>query len=184
MSDPFVAEIRIFGFNFAPTGWAQCSGQLLPISQNTALFSLLGTYYGGDGRVTFALPNLNGSVPIHVGGNQPGPGLSTYDLGQTGGEEYVTLNTTEMPVSHSHALVAQAQNASLNAPSGQVLAEGRYGTPQQGGAVNFYTTVAPDTQLNPMAASLTGGNQPHNNIMPSLTLRYCIAMQGIYPQRP
>jgi microcystin-dependent protein len=184
MSDPFVAEIRIFGFSFAPTGWAQCSGQLLTISQNTALFSLLGTNYGGDGRVTFGLPNLNGSVPIHVGGNQPGPGLSTYELGQTGGEEYVTLNTTEMPSQHSHALAAQAQNASLNDPNGKVLAEGRYGTPQQGGAVNFYTTVAPDTQLNPMAASLTGGNQPHNNIMPSLTLLYCIAMQGIYPQRP
>jgi microcystin-dependent protein len=183
MSDPFLAEIRIFGFNFAPSGWAQCSGQLMSISQNTALFALLGTNYGGDGRVTFGLPNLNGNVPIHVGGNQPGPGLSVYGLGQTGGEETVTLLPNEMPT-HSHALVAQAQNASLNDPNGNVLAEGRYGTPQQGGAVNFYTVTAPDTQLNPLAASLTGGGLPHNNIMPSLTLIYCIALQGIFPQRP
>src|SRR4029077_4196504 len=97
MSDPFVAEIRMFAGNFAPTGWATCDGQLLPISQNTALFSLLGTYYGGNGQSTFALPNLQGSVPVHVGGNQPGPGLSVYNLGQNGGSDAVTLLASETP---------------------------------------------------------------------------------------
>jgi len=182
MSSPFVAEIRIFGFNFAPRGWAQCSGQLLPISQNTALFSLIGTFYGGDGKSNFALPNLNGSVPIHVGGNQPGPGLSTYFLGQTGGEEAVTLLTSEIPA-HQHALGAQTQNANSNDPTGRVLAAGHFGA-AQGGAVNLYTTAAPDTQLNPLSASVAGGSLPHNNIMPSLTLIYCIALQGIFPARP
>src|SRR2546423_11326374 len=102
MADPFLAEIRIFPFNFAPQGWARCNGQLLPISQNTALFSLLGTFYGGNGKTTFALPDLQGSVPLHVGGNQPGPGLSTYDLGQSGGTDAVTLLGTETP-SHTHS---------------------------------------------------------------------------------
>jgi microcystin-dependent protein len=182
MSDPFLAEIRIFGFNFAPSGWAQCSGQLMSISQNTALFALLGTNYGGDGRVTFGLPNLNGNVPIHVGANQPGPGLSVYDLGQTGGVESITLQTGEMAV-HQHALGAQSQNASSNDPTGNVLAAGHFGA-GQGGAVNLYTTVAPDTNLHPLSGSMSGGGLPHNNIMPSLTLIYCIALQGIFPQRP
>src|SRR2546423_15709283 len=106
MADPFVAEIRIFPFNFAPAGWAFCNGQLLPISQNTALFSLLGTTYGGDGKSTFALPNLQGSVPLHVGGNQPGPALSTYDLGESGGADAVTLLTSETPT-HTHSVLAQ-----------------------------------------------------------------------------
>src|SRR2546429_8687319 len=106
MADPFVAEIRIFPFNFAPKGWAWCDGQLLPLSQNTALFSLLGTFYGGDGKSTFGLPDLQGSVPLHVGGNQPRPGLSTHDLGQIRGTHTVTLLTTEPP-SHTHSVTAQ-----------------------------------------------------------------------------
>src|SRR5207302_608730 len=117
MSNPFVAEIRIFAGNFAPTGWATCNGQILPISQNTALFSLLGTTYGGDGKSTFALPNLQGSAPIHVGGNQPGNGLSVYDLGQVGGSANITLLTSQMP-SHPHALMCQSQDpADQPAPS-------------------------------------------------------------------
>jgi microcystin-dependent protein len=183
MSNPFVAEIRIFGFNFAPKGWAQCSGQLLAISQNTALFSLLGTNYGGDGRVTFGLPNMNGSVPIHVGGNQPGPGLSTYFLGQTGGEEAVTLQTTEM-ASHSHLFAAANSNATTNNPSGAIVAKGNFSFQGNSGAVATYTTAAPDTQMNVQTIGLNGSNLPHNNIMPSLTLIYCIALQGVFPQRP
>src|SRR6478752_8968840 len=105
MTDPCLAEIRIVGFNFAPTGWATCDGQLMPISQNTALFSLLGTTYGGDGRSTFALPDVQGNAPLHVGGNQPGPGLSVYDLGEMGGSDTVTLLQSEIPA-HSHALRA------------------------------------------------------------------------------
>jgi microcystin-dependent protein len=182
MSNPFVAEIRIFGFNFAPRGWAQCSGQLLSISQNTALFSLLGTNYGGDGRVTFGLPNLNGSVPIHVGGNQPGPGLSTYFLGQTGGEETVTLNTTEIP-SHGHNLNAVAAGATTASPAGGVFATPNWVSGTTRGVSQAYTASAPATQLS-NAILPNGGSLPHNNIMPSLTLIYCIALQGVFPQRP
>lgn len=183
MSNPFVAEIRIFGFTFAPKGWAQCSGQLLSISQNTALFALLGTNYGGDGRVTFGLPNLNGNVPIHVGGNQPGPGLSTYFLGETGGVEAVTLLTSEM-ASHSHSFAASTGDANTNNPSGTLLAEGNYSFQGNSGAVATYTTAAPDTQMNVQTIGLNGGGLPHNNIMPSLTLLYCIALQGVFPPRP
>src|SRR5205823_11816004 len=118
--DPFVAEIRIFPFNFAPRGWAWCNGQILPISQNTALFSLLGTTYGGDGQSTFSLPNLQGSVPVHVGGNQPGPGLSAYDLGLTVGEDSVTLLTSEMP-SHTHPMQAQTIDQGDNRIPGPTL---------------------------------------------------------------
>jgi microcystin-dependent protein len=183
MSDPFVAEIRIFGFNFAPTGWAQCSGQLMPISQNTALFSLLGTYYGGDGRVTFGLPNLNGNVPIHVGGNQPGPGLSVYDLGEVGGAENVTLLTTEIP-QHNHSIAGSTVKGTTADPTGAILGQGAWSFQGSGGALSAYTTAAADTQLNTQAVGPGGGNLPHNNIMPSLTLIYCIALQGIFPQRP
>jgi microcystin-dependent protein len=183
MSDQFLAEIRIFGFNFPPTGWAQCSGQLLSISQNTALFALLGTNYGGDGRVTFGLPNLNGSVPIHVGGNQPGPGLSTYVLGETGGEETVTLLTTEIP-QHNHSIAGSTAKGTTADPTGAILAQGAWSFQGSGGALSAYTIAAPDTQLNTQAVGPGGGGLPHNNIMPSLTLIYCIALQGIFPPRP
>src|SRR5947209_4085411 len=171
MSDPFVAEIRMFGFNFAPTGWAQCNGQLLPISQNTALFSLLGTFYGGDGRVTFALPNLAGSAPMNQG---QGPGLTPRQIGETGGEQAVTLNTTEMP---QHPHVANASNASGSTvdPSSAQWAEakvGRLGT-------NLYSTSASQpVTMNPGALSVAGSSLPHNNMPPFLTLTFIIALQG------
>ena len=171
MADPFVAEIRVFGFNFAPTGWAFCNGQLLPISQNTALFSLLGTTYGGNGTSNFALPNLQGDVAIGAG---QGPGLSLRDLGEAGGEAGVTLLTSEMPA-HSHALNATAGATGSN-PSGQAIA------PPVNGASAFH---APGT-LAPMSADslgVTGGAQPHNNLPPYLTLNFCIALLGIYPAR-
>jgi microcystin-dependent protein len=175
MSSPFVAEIRIFGFNFAPQGWAQCNGQLLPISQNTALFSLLGTFYGGDGKSTFALPNLQGSVPIQQG---QGQGLSTYDLGQQGGTETVTLLQTEMPA-HNHMYGVTFENGTQGSLTGNViLARSVSG--------NLYQTNTSNNivQLDFQALAPSGGGLPHNNMMPTLALNYCIAMQGVFPARP
>jgi microcystin-dependent protein len=173
MSDPFVAEIRIFGFNFAPTGWAQCNGQLLPLSQNTALFSLLGTTYGGDGKSTFALPNLQGSTPMHAG---QGQGLTERFLGEQSGTEFVTLLLSEIP-GHTHAWQANAAPGTLNAPdNGRAIARSSGGT--------AYKSIAPDQQFNFSALTITGGSLPHNNIQPSLTLNICIALQGVFPARP
>ena len=169
MSDPFVAEIRIFGFNFAPRGWAFCNGHLVAISQNTALFSLLGTYYGGDGRTTFGLPNLQGSAPIQWG---QGPGLSLYDLGEVGGSQTVTLIQTEMPA-HNHNMSAMSDNSEFNTP--QNLVPGA-------APVNVYGTGAA-AMMASQSTSLVGGSQPHNNMQPYLTLNFCIAMQGIFPPR-
>jgi microcystin-dependent protein len=171
MTDPFVAEIRIFGFNFAPRGWAFCDGQILPISQNTALFSLLGTTYGGDGKSNFALPNLQGSVPLHAG---QGPGLSLYDLGQMGGSETVTLLQSEVPT-HTHALNASASEAGATAPGGQLLAAGA--------GIAEYAPPGATATLAPQMVEPVGGSQPHNNMQPSLTLSFCIALQGVYPPR-
>jgi microcystin-dependent protein len=172
--DPFVAEIRIFPFNFPPKGWAFCDGQLLPLSQNTALFSLLGTTYGGDGKSNFALPNMQGNAPMHPG---QGPGLSLHDLGETGGSETVTLLESEMPA-HSHSLLA-APNPSLVATPGPTVSLARSRT------VTAY--LAPSGQpLNTMAdvtIAPTGGDQPHNNMQPYLTLNFCIALQGVFPPR-
>ena len=179
MSSPFVAEIRIFGFNFAPTGWAQCNGQLMPISQNTALFSLLGTTYGGDGKSTFALPNLQGSAPVHPG---QGPGLSLYDLGQQGGSETITLLTSEMPL-HAHFLNAVNSNAVVADPTAANLAKGKYSTGTVSGAVAYYTTQAPNVEMNPLAVGISGSSFPHNNNMPYLVLNFCIALQGVFPPR-
>jgi microcystin-dependent protein len=174
MADPFVAEIRIFPFNFPPKGWAWCNGQLLPISQNTALFSLLGTYYGGDGKSTFGLPNLQGSVPLHVGGNQPGPGLSMYDLGESGGVDAVTLLTTETP-SHTHSVMAQTIDQGDN----------RIPSPSLNlGNTQMYSTAPANGTLDSTAVSAYGGGLPHNNLMPYLTLYFNIALQGVYPPRP
>jgi len=174
MADPFVAEIRIFPFNFAPKGWAFCNGQLLPLSQNTALFSLLGTTYGGDGKSTFALPDLQGSAPLHPG---QGQGLSLYDLGQTGGSETVTLLVSEMPF-HTHTLQAFATPADLKEPqAGTVL------TRNQNGAI-YNTTISNFVQMAPQALSPAGGSLPHNNMMQYLTLNFCIALQGVFPARP
>src|SRR6266478_1785053 len=169
MADPFVAEIRIFPFNFAPKGWAFCNGQLLPLSQNTALFSLLGTTYGGDGKSNFALPNLEGSAPIHAG---QGPGLSLYDLGQSGGSETVTLLTSELPA-HPHALVGFGGPANRTNPIGNSLARASAGTPYIPGAGPVPPLVGMAVQSLPPA----GGDQPHNNMMPYLTLYFNIALQ-------
>lgn len=174
MADPFVAEIRIFPFNFAPRGWAWCNGQLLPISQNTALFSLLGTTYGGDGRSTFGLPNMQGNAPMHPG---QGPGLSDQQLGQTGGSETVTLLQTEM-AQHSHSVRAYTGDpADSRIPNPNET----LGTPSPGNFYNPSTSgLAP---MNPQAFSLTGNGQPHNNMMPYVTYYFNIALQGVYPPR-
>ena len=172
MADPFVAEIRMFPFNFAPRGWAWCDGQLLPLSQNTALFSLLGTTYGGDGRSTFALPNLQGSAPMHPG---QGPGLSLHDLGETGGSETVTLLQSEIPT-HSHALRFVADVAEDVSPTGNSLALSTDGA--------LYTTTGIGTaQLAAQEITPAGGDQPHNNLQPYLTVYFCIALQGVFPPR-
>ena len=175
MSNPFVAEIRIFPFNFAPKGWAFCNGQLLPISQNTALFSLLGTTYGGDGKSNFALPNLQGSAPMHPG---QGPGLSLHDLGESGGSDTVTLLQSELP-SHSHGAQCDSGAGTQESPANGMWASAAGGrTPPP-----YYSDATPNIQMNPLALSVTGGNLPHNNMQPYLTLNFCIALQGVYPPR-
>lgn len=184
MSDPFVAEIRMFAGNFAPTGWAQCNGQLLPISQNTALFSLLGTFYGGDGKSTFALPNLQGSSPMHQGQSTTG---TEYFLGQQAGSETVTLIQSEMPA-HTHSLQASNNDADANgngaSPTNQLPAKGAYDDGSNAGVVAFYSTTAPNVQMNPNAVAIAGSSFPHNNMMPYLTVLFIIAMQGVFPARP
>jgi microcystin-dependent protein len=175
MADPFVAEIRIFPFNFAPTGWAMCNGQILPLSQNTALFSLLGTTYGGDGKSNFALPNLQGGGAIHQG---QGPGLTDRFLGETGGEESVTLVATEMPA-HAHQFGGSvAANGGSLTPVNSIWAQAPFGR----GALNIYGTPA-NVALNPNCLSITGSSLPHNNLQPYLTLNFCIALQGVFPPR-
>lgn len=171
MADPFVAEIRIFPFNFAPKGWAWCDGQLLPISQNTALFSLLGTTYGGDGRSNFALPDMQGNAPMHPG---QGPGLSLHDLGEAGGSDTVTLLESEIPA-HAHGIVASQGDGTERQPDGQM--------PATGVGISLYNTPGPLVQLNALALNATGGDQPHNNMQPYLTLNFNIALQGVFPPR-
>ncbi len=174
MSDQFLGEIRMVGFNFAPSGWAQCNGQLLSISQNTALFSLLGTYYGGDGRSTFALPNFQGVGPISQGN---GNGLSPRVLGETGGSYSVTLLTTQIP-SHNHpANCISGGGNSTSAANNVWAAEGG----REGKAL--YTNTSGPTNMSAQAVGLTGGNLPHNNLQPYLTVTFVIAMQGIFPPR-
>ena len=178
--DPFVAEIRIFPFNFAPKGWAICAGQLLPISQNTALFSLLGTTYGGDGRATFGLPDLRGMTPIHPG---QGPGGSQYFLGESGGTETVGLLLSEMP-SHTHTVIATTAKGTTDQPSPNLLGEGQYSNQTTTGALNYYVAATtPLVQMSPFATGLAGSTLPHNNMMPYLTLNFCIALQGVFPPR-
>lgn len=172
MADPFVAEIRIFPFNFAPRGWAFCDGQILPLSQNTALFSLLGTTYGGNGKSNFALPDLQGNAPMFWG---QGPGLSLRDIGETGGSETVTLLESEIP-SHSHAWMASNQPAEDRAPAGEILG-------RSVGASLYQTTTSGLQAMSPDAIAPAGGDQPHNNLMPYLTLSFCIALQGVFPPR-
>ena len=171
MSAPFVAEIRIVGFNFAPTGWAQCNGQILPISQNTALFSLLGTFYGGDGKSTFALPNMHGNAPVHQG---QGNGLSERFLGETSGSQFVTLLVSEMPF-HTHNISASQSEALERQPTDQKLANGS--------GIGMYAAPGPMTNMAFQATSAAGGSLPHNNMQPYLALNFIIAMQGVFPPR-
>jgi microcystin-dependent protein len=169
MSEPFVAEIRIFAGNFAPRGWAFCNGQLLPVSQNTALFSLIGTTYGGDGRTTTALPNLEGRAPMHPG---RGPGLTSRRLGERGGTETVTLSEAQMP-NHNHTVFATEEDIDATSPVGNHLASGNaiYGNASDG------TIMAEVTIPN------TGGSQAHNNMQPFIAIDYIIALVGLYPSR-
>lgn len=178
--DPYIGELRLFGFNFAPVGWAQCNGQLLSISQNTALFSILGTQYGGDGRSNFALPNLQGMVPI---GQGSGPGLSPFVVGQTGGQPTHTLVSNEMPT-HSHSLTAKRVAAVNTTPAaGSSLSEGHGDARGSTFNVNTYTTNSPGTTLKPAAVGGAGSGAAHDNMQPSLTMNWCIAMQGVFPPR-
>lgn len=174
MSEPFIAEIRIFAGNFAPRGWAFCNGQLLPIAQNTALFSLIGTTYGGDGRTTTALPNLQGRAPMHPG---RGPGLTDRRLGERGGVETITLSAAQMP-SHSHTVRCDPGTADQRSPGGAVPAgELSDVTAIYVNDSNPAATMAPQSVLN------TGGSQAHNNMQPYLTISFIIALVGLYPSR-
>jgi microcystin-dependent protein len=173
MADPFVAEIRIFPFNFAPKGWAWCDGQLLPLSQNTALFSLLGTTYGGNGKSNFALPDLQGRAPMHPG---QGPGLSLHDLGETGGSETVTLLESEIP-SHSHTVRASTGDAEDGTPTGNTFAR------TDNGSAYLPAPAASPVMMSPSTIAPVGGDQPHNNLQPYLTFYFCIALQGVFPPR-
>jgi microcystin-dependent protein len=171
VSDQFLGEIRIFPFNFAPADWALCDGQILPISQYTALFSLLGTFYGGNGTTNFALPNLQSRVPVHQG---KGTGLSSYSIGQTGGTETVKLSQAEMPV-HSHPVHADATLAKAANPVGHFPARS---------ATDIYADQLHGTSvMNAKMLGDAGGGQPHDNIQPYLVLNFCIALTGIYPSR-
>lgn len=175
MSTPFLGEIRMLGFNFAPRGWATCAGQLLAISTNDALYALLGTTYGGDGVTTFGLPDLRGRVPVHVG---QGPGLTNRVLGEKGGTESVTLVATQMPL-HTHALSATTSAATALTPGPTLLP----------GAVSgdtFYVNTTLGNTMAPMSNQMlttSGGSQPHENMMPTLTVQYCIALEGIFPSQ-
>jgi microcystin-dependent protein len=176
MSDQYLGEIRMVGFNFAPLGWALCNGQLLSITQNTALFSLLGTTYGGDGRSTFGLPNLQASAPMGYGN---GGGLTPRTWGDTGGEFAVTLLSTQMP-SHSHAVACISGAGSSNSPANNVWAA----APGDRVAPPVYANAKPNSvNMNAAAVQPSGGNQPHNNMPPYLAVYFVIAMQGIYPTR-
>jgi microcystin-dependent protein len=174
MSSPFVGEIRMVGFNFAPTGWAFCDGQLFPISQNTALFSLLGTSYGGDGKSTFALPDLQGSAPLGMG---QGAGLSEYFIGQSGGSPTVTLIQTEMPVHNHQTMGASGSNLTAPGPTDT------WGTLPGRTPPPLYASGNADIQMSPSAIGVSGGSQPHNNYQPLLVLNFIIALQGVYPPR-
>ena len=174
--DPFLGEIKLVGFNFAPQGWALCDGQVLSIAQNTALFSLLGTMYGGDGISTFALPDLRGRVPIHQG---DGPSTSQYVIGQVGGTEAVTLTSSQMP-SHGHALSGNSAAGTLNTPQNNFVAGVSAGTGKP--ATPSYNPTS-DVQLNGASVGFAGGNQPHTNVQPYLCVNFIIALVGIFPSR-
>lgn len=174
MSQPYIGEIRLLGFSFEPVGWAACDGRLLPISEYDTLFNLIGTTYGGDGESTFALPDMRGRVPVHQG---QGPGLSSYVIGQTGGVEAVTLTTSQIP-SHTHSVQATTAAATSLSPAGMM--------PASVSGDTFYVTTTTGNNAAVMAPQMlaaSGGNQPHDNTMPTLVLQYCISLFGIYPSQ-
>ncbi|MGI9644274.1 MAG: phage tail protein [Ilumatobacteraceae bacterium] len=174
MSEPFLAEVRIVAFNFAPRGWAFCDGQILPINQNQSLYSLLGTTFGGDGRTSFALPDLRGRTAIHFGSSNG----TNHTIGQKSGEETVTLSAAEMP-QHTHGFQASANTANQAVPTGNVPA-----TPSSSlGTVYSGTATTQNTTLNPASIANTGGGQAHNNMQPYLAVNFCIALQGLFPSR-
>jgi microcystin-dependent protein len=181
MSNPYLSMIEAFAFNFAPRGWAMCAGQTLSIAQNTALFSMLGTTYGGNGQTTFNLPDLRGRLALSFG---QGPGLSSYSLGAAGGQESHQLLTSEVPT-HSHTLNAtnNGQANGANVPSGGVLMGSGYGMEANNPVENIYSNAAPTVAMAAGAVGAVGNNLPHENRMPFLTINYCIALQGIFPSR-
>lgn len=170
MGTPYIGEIRIVGFNFAPVGWAFCNGALIPISENDTLFNLIGTTYGGDGQETFALPNLQSRIPVHAG---TGQGLSTYQIGESGGTETVTLTISQIPA-HNHA--AQATSAQGNQATPK---DGIWASPGQG----VFGTGAGALAMKTNLAGISGGSQPHENMMPFLTINFIIALYGVFPQQ-
>ena len=174
MSEPFIAEIRIVPYNFAPRGWAFCNGQIMSIAQNTALFSLLGTTYGGNGTTNFALPNLQDRAPLHWG---TGPGLSPRTLGETGGSAAVTLIGSQLPA-HTHSMLADPTGGGLASPAGNT-----WGQPAARTPAPLYRNGSPNTAMSAAALGSTGGSQPHNNWSPFTALSFVIALQGIYPAR-
>ncbi|HEX4334296.1 MAG TPA: tail fiber protein [Polyangiaceae bacterium] len=180
MSDVFLGEIRAFPYTFAPNGWALCNGQLLPISQNTALFSLLGTMYGGDGKSTFALPDLRGAVPVHFG---QGAGLTARTIGEAGGSETVTLTTAQISP-HNHGVAAVSAN-DITTASATPSATTVFGAEQARSVSSGYVTVGTQASaaLSGNAVAATGGGQPHNNMAPFLVFNFCIALSGIFPSR-
>lgn len=170
MAQPYVGEIRMFGGNFNPAGWEFCNGQLVPISENETLFNLIGTTYGGDGESTFALPNLQGRVPIHQG---TAPSGNTYQMGEAAGVESVTLTTNQIP-SHNHAVLASNSVSNNASPAANLIA-----TPA---TARIYASVAPTSQMAPNAVTPEGGSQPHENMQPFLCVSFIISMFGLYPQ--
>lgn len=171
MSNPYIGEIRMFGGSFAPAGWAFCNGQLLPISENDALFVLLGTTYGGDGEETFALPNLQSRVPLHMGSDNAG---NTYTLGETGGVESVTLTGNQIPI-HNHPLIGSANAANLPDPVGSVVAKSITAS------VDLYIEDVPSGNMAASSILPVGGSQPHSNIQPYLALSFIISLFGVFP---
>jgi len=179
MSDPYLAEIRIFPFGFAPRNWQMCNGQVMPIQQNAALFSVIGTYYGGNGTTNFALPDFEGNVPVCTG---QGLGLQQYDIGQFGGGQTFTLQDTESP-QHNHLVNATNVAGTAPNPSGLIYAQGQLVNGGTKTPLNLYAQATPTITLAPGAVGLAGSGQPHNNMMPTLTLNFCICVSGIFPPR-
>jgi microcystin-dependent protein len=179
MTQQYLGQISVFGFNFAPAGWAQCQGQILAISQYTALFSLIGTYYGGNGTSNFALPNFQGNIGVGIG---QGAGLSNYDIGETTGTPTVTLQYSQMPF-HNHPFVASTTVGTTTSSANNQLAKAATGGKKGSVTANYLNTGAPTTSLNPLSLSTVGGNQSHQNLQPYMAVNYCIALKGTYPAR-